>query len=82
MVSSNKVDTSLAKDSVRVVISKLATTKKAALRAASSDIEFPQPGLNSVQMDSFIKIGNRMNRLGSLTSIEVCHAISFQTPSD
>ncbi len=82
MASSDNIDPTLEKESVRVVINTLATTRKAATIAAKSHMKFPQPGLDGPQMDSFINISNRMSRLGSLTSTEVCHLTPLRSFSD
>jgi len=82
MASSDNVDVSLVKDSVQVVIKSLATTHKAASLAADCQLEFPNPGLDGRQMDSFIKIQNRMCGLESLTPAEVSHSVSFRSFSN
>lgn len=56
---------------VPVVISHLATTQKALQLAESSELAFPLPGLNDIQMDGFIDVGNRMCNLGGLKPKEV-----------
>jgi len=73
MASSDELDPSLSRESVRVVMTKLSTTQGAASQAASSDLSFPTPGLNASQMDNFIQVANRMSRLENLTPIEVCY---------
>lgn len=54
---------------VPVVISHLATTRKA--KAAAGDCSIPPPALDARQMDTFIDLGNRLSDLESLQPVEV-----------
>lgn len=56
---------------VKVVIDRLATTSSAYSHAISSKLEFPEPGLNVSQLDSFLDIVPRMKDFRNLTNTEV-----------
>ncbi|KUJ12491.1 uncharacterized protein LY89DRAFT_208565 [Mollisia scopiformis] len=55
---------------VKVVIKHLATTRDAHSRAISSKLDFPEPGLDPSQLDSFLDIASRMKKLQSLNQAE------------
>jgi hypothetical protein len=56
---------------VPVVVKHLATTRTALAHAESLNQRFPLPGLDDIQMDSFIDVSNRMRHLQELRRSEV-----------
>jgi hypothetical protein len=56
---------------VLVVVKHLATTRTALAVAESLNQRFPLPGLDDIQMDSFIDVSNRMHDLQELHRSEV-----------
>jgi hypothetical protein len=62
---------------VPVVVKYLATTRTALARAESLNQRFPLPGLDDIQMDSFIDVSNRMRDLQELHRSEVKRVYSI-----
>lgn len=56
---------------VQVVFKHLATTRSAVSNATSSNLDFPEPGLDASQLDSFIDIAPHMKKLQALNEVEV-----------
>jgi hypothetical protein len=56
---------------VPVAVKHLATTRTALALAESLNQGFPLPGLDDIQMDSFIDVSNRMRDLQELHRSEV-----------